>query len=380
MKESTHTLFAPENIRHVAVESPCFIFSKDIVLKTFKEYQNYFPNSFVHFAMKSNSEPEILKLLMEEGSGFEVASKYELRMLKAIGVRPERIIFGASVKAADHIKEFHEYGVDRFAFDSVPEVEKIAAMAPGSRVYVRVSVNDDGSVFKFSEKFGTEKENIVPFLKLAKQLGLKPYGISFHVGSQAGNKMAWAHAINDIAPIIDELIAEGIHIEALDLGGGFPCNTYVSSSEDFTLDEIASATLEAYEKLPIRPKILLEPGRGIIANAGVVVASVIAKIERRGGTWLFLDAGVYNAVFETMAYQCSTRYRITSMEHAHDSGEMIYSIAGPTGDSPDIITHEAMLPRNIQVGDKVIIHDAGAYSTVCCSEFNGFPKPKVYYI
>ena len=379
MKEITNE-FAPENIAHIAKDSPCFIFSKSKIQQKVKEYQDYFPNSYVHFAMKSNSEPEVLRTVMESGAGFEVASKYELRMLKEIGVKPETIIFGASVKAADHIKEFHEYGVDRFAFDSVPEVEKIAAMAPGARVYVRVSVNDDGSVFKFSEKFGTEKENIIPFLRLAKQLGLKPYGISFHVGSQAGNKLAWANAIKEINPIITELLAEDIKIEAIDLGGGFPCNTYVSSSEDFTLDEIASALMEEYEKLPIQPKLLLEPGRGIIADCGIVVASVIAKIERRGSTWLFLDAGVYNAVFETMAYQGSTRYRITSMNHAHDGGEMQYAIAGPTGDSPDIITHEALLPRNIEVGDKVIIHDAGAYSTVCTSTFNGFPKPTVYFI
>ena len=379
MKESSKE-FSPENIAHIAKDSPCFIFSKQRICEKVKEYQDYFPNSYIHFAMKSNSEPEILRTIMECGAGFEVASKYELRMLKEIGVKPETIIFGASVKAADHIKEFYEYGVDRYAFDSVPEIEKIAAMAPGSRVYVRISVNDDGSVFKFSEKFGTEKENIVPFLRLAKQLGLKPYGISFHVGSQAGNKLAWANAIREIKPAIEELLAEGIHIEAIDLGGGFPCNSYVSSSEDFTLDEIASSLLEAYETLPIKPKLLLEPGRGIIADCGVVVASVIAKIERRGSTWLFLDAGVYNAVFETMAYQGSTRYRITSLHHAHDGGEMQYAVAGPTGDSPDILTHEALLPRTIEVGDKVVIHDAGAYSTVCVSTFNGFPKPTVYYI
>jgi len=103
-------------------------------------------------------------------------------------------------------------------------------------------------------------------------------------------------------------------------------------------------------------------------------------VERGAATWLFLDAGVYNGLFETMAYQGSTRYRITSLRPSLNSGEMMFALAGPTGDSPDIITREALLPGDIQVGDKLVIHDVGAYSLVCTSPFNGFPKPSVYLI
>jgi ornithine decarboxylase len=138
--------------------------------------------------------------------------------------------------------------------------------------------------------------------------------------------------------------------------------------------------MRQYKKMPYKMDILLEPGRGIIANTGVAIATVIAKVERRASTWLFLDLGVYNGLFETMAYQGSTRYPISSVKPVGDAGEKLFSIAGPTGDSPDVITREALLPQDIDVGDKVIIHDVGAYSVCMTSPFNGFPKPEIYYI
>lgn len=372
--------FSPEYLRTHAHETPCFIFSKKKILENIAEFKSCFPNALIHYAMKANSEPEILKLFAEEDIGFEVASEYELQWLKDIDVSPYNILYGTSIKPARHIKNFFDYGVEYFVVDSFQEVEKIAANAPGSKVFVRITVNDTGSVFRFSEKFGTTKENILPLFERVREVGLVPYGISFHVGSQASNKRAWALALTEIIPAIEELSLAGITLQAINLGGGFPCNTYASSEETFTLQDIADTTLEAYEKLPYQPELILEPGRALVANAGIAIASVIAKVERKEHTWLFLDAGVYNAFFEAMAYQGSTRYKITSLKGAGDSGEKLFAVAGPTGDSPDIITREALLPSDVDVGDKLVIHDVGAYSLVCTSIFNGFPKPKVYFV
>ena len=213
----------------------------------------------------------------------------------------------------------------------------------------------------------------------AKELGLHPYGISFHVGSQASDPKAWANTIQDLRPIIKELQKMGIIIDVLNLGGGYPCQ-YASSENAPTLEEIAHNTLEQYEKLPYRPKLILEPGRGIIADTGILVVSVIARVERKGNPWLFLDAGVYNGLFETMAYQGSTRYSVTSIRPIQNSGESLFALAGPTGDSPDIITREALLSQDIEVGDRLVFHKVGAYSLSVASKFNGFPKPHVYYI
>lgn len=360
-------------------KTPFFLFSKKRIAYNLKQFKKFFPRANIYYAMKANSEPEVLKTVLENGGSFEVASKYELDMLKAIEVPPEKIVYGSSVKPIAHIKEFFEYGVDKFSFDSLSELEKIASVAPKSKVYVRIAVSDKGSVFKFSEKFGAEKENIVTFLERAKELGLHPYGISFHVGSQASNLRAWADALEGLAESMVALSKIGIKIDCIDIGGGFPCNTYLSSENILTLEEIAYHVLLKYKKLPYQPKLLLEPGRGIISDAAILVASIIAKVERREYTWLFLDVGVYNGLFESMAYQGSTRYRVTSMRQASDAGEILFALAGPTGDSPDVISREVLLPRDIDVGDKVIIHDTGAYSLTASCPFNGFPKPDVYF-
>lgn len=379
VKPNASDPFNPLFLKTLNYETPYFLFSRKRVIDSYKEFQKYFPSSHIQYAMKANSESEILKTLSEAGSGFEVASKHELDILKKLKVPAEKIIYGTSVKPASHIKDFAEYGVDKFSFDSETELEKIAAVAKGANVYVRTVANDAGSVFKFSEKFGTDQGSIIPLLLQAKKLGLKPYGISFHVGSQASDPQAWANVLITLRSVIQELQDQGIKLEAINLGGGFPCK-YLSSENVPSLKEIAAATMKQYKKLPYNMQIILEPGRGIVATTGIAVATIIAKVERRASTWLFLDLGVYNGLFETMAFQGSTRYPITNMRPIGDAGEKLFSIAGPTGDSPDVITREALLPQDIDVGDKVIIHDVGAYSICMTSPFNGFPKPKAYYI
>lgn len=379
MPHTAHPEFSPEAIEALPHPAPFFLFSKQRVLDTYKEFEKCFPGAAIHYAIKANSEPEILELLRDAGSSFEAASQHELDYLKAAKVPPERIVYGTSVKSMAHIRAFHEYGVNRFAADSYPELEKIAAAAPGAKVYVRVTANDTGSVFRFSEKFGTSRENVVPLLRHAKEIGLIPYGISFHVGSQASNPLAWAHVIRDLKDTLVELQKYDIEIEALNMGGGFPTR-YVTNEEASTIAEIAEYALKEYNQLPYQPKIILEPGRAMVAESGVLVTTIIARIGRGENTWLFLDAGVYNALFEAMAYQGSTRYPVTSLRNSYDSGEMLYALAGPTGDSPDIITREALLPRDLDVGDELVIHKVGAYTLTAASTFNGFPRPPVYYI
>lgn len=359
--------------------TPFFLFSRKQILENLHKFQKCFPGSSIHYAIKANSEQEVLTILAHADCGFEVASIYELEFLKKIKISPEKIIYGTSVKPASYVKAFFNYGVDRFAFDSLPELEKIASMAPGSKVYVRTIVNDAGSVFKFSEKFGTPLDNVVPLLIRAKELKLHPYGISFHVGSQASNPTAWGHALENLNSPLRELKSLGIELDVLNLGGGYPCK-YASNIEIPTLNEIAEFTLKHYKRLLYQPNLILEPGRGIIADTGILIVSVIARVERRGSTWLFLDAGCYNGLFEAMAYQGSTRYAVTSMRPAGDSGESLFALAGPTGDSPDVITREALLPRDIEVGDKLVFHNVGAYTLSVISQFNGFPKPSVYFI
>ncbi|HSW47764.1 MAG TPA: type III PLP-dependent enzyme [Candidatus Saccharimonadales bacterium] len=378
-EKKSDSIFEPSYLENLKYPTPFFIFSREKIVDNYKQFKKLFPKSAVHYAMKANSEPELLSILKDAGSGFEVASKFELKILHDLKVPPEKIIYGSSVKPADHIQEFNKYGVNRFACDSFAELEKIAVFAPGSKIYIRTVANDSGSVFKFSSKFGVDIDMIIPLLKRSILLGLKPYGISFHVGSQASDSKAWANMLSNLKSTIQELERMKIKLDIINIGGGFPCK-YMSSEVVPDLDQIAKLILNEYEKLPYKPDLILEPGRAIIADTSVAVASIIARIERRGTTWLFLDAGCYNSFFETMAYQGSTRYVTTSIKHVDKSGEALFAIAGPTGDSPDIISSETLLPADIDVGDKLILHSVGAYSLSVASSFNGFPKPKAYFI
>ncbi len=380
MSKNSHGPFSIEFLESLKHPTPFFVFSKEKIISSFNEFRECFPGAEINYAMKANSEKELLETLRDVGCGFEVASQYELEILKEMKADPRKIIYGTSVKPLAHIKEFYDYGVDKYAFDSFGELEKIAQSAPGSSVIIRIVVNDAGSVFRFSEKFGTHRSNALPLLLKAKELGLKHYGISFHVGSQANNKMAWANALEDIRGVLVDLEKAGIKLDIINLGGGFPCNKYMSYEEDFDLKEIAKLTLEVYKKFPYKTELLLEPGRAMVAESAVAIASVIAKVEREEYTWLFLDLGVYNGLFEVMAYQGSTRYKVTALKPFNNSGEKNFALAGPTGDSPDIIAKEVLLPTDIDVGDKLVIHDVGAYSLVAASRFNGFPKPPVYFV
>ncbi|OGI95467.1 hypothetical protein A2917_02820 [Candidatus Nomurabacteria bacterium RIFCSPLOWO2_01_FULL_42_17] len=380
MKNVKKDRFDRDFLKTLKYQSPFFLFSKEKIRNNFLNFKKNFPGSSIYYAMKANSEPELLKILSDAGAGFEVASLYELDILKKIEVPAEKIIYGTAVKPVSHIKEFYDYGVDKFAFDSISELEKIASFAPHAKVYCRVIVNDTGSIYRFSEKFGTDKENVVAFLECAKSLGLHPYGISFHVGSQANNKNAWSNALSVLQDILINLKNVGIKLDMINIGGGYPCTKYVSFEETFTFEEITKHINEKHKKLPYETKLILEPGRIIVADTGILVASVIGKVERRENTWLFLDAGVYNALFESLAHQGSIKYHVSSIKPVGNAGEMIFALAGPTGDSWDVITREAFLPKNLDIGDKLVFHDVGAYNTVCMNRFNGFPATRCYFI
>lgn len=379
MSDAPPSSVSLEFLRSLKHQTPFFVFSKEKILQEYQRFRECFPDAQVHYAIKANPEREVLKVLASVGCGFEAASVRELHLLKELNIPPDRIIYGSCVKPASQITDFYEYGVQTYAADSFSELKKIAAAAPGSKVFIRVRVEDAGSAFRFSEKFGTGSQNVVPMLTEAKQLGLKPYGVSFHVGSQATNPTAWANALDTISPVLAAMKQAGIEAEIINFGGGFPC-AYASTNNGATLENISERTLPRMETLPYQPRIILEPGRRMIATSAVLVTSVIGRLRRGRKTWLFLDAGVYNALFEAMACQASIRYKVTSLRSDLTNEEMSFALAGPTGDGLDIITRETRLSKNIDIGDRLVIHDTGAYSLALSSEFNGFEKPAIHFI
>jgi ornithine decarboxylase len=372
-------IFDRDKLANFNYATPFFVFSKKALLDNLKLYKKNLPGKTeICYAMKANSEKIVLEILNKKSVSFEVASKYELALLKEIKVPAKRIIYGTSVKPESHIEEFVKYGVDRFAFDSEQELMKIAKFAPGSRVYVRALVEDKSdSVFTMSKKFGADLSDAHKLMIKAKALGLKPYGISFNVGSQARNEHAWARGIGSIGLLMKKLMDDGINIQIVNLGGGFPF-TYRDNEKFPNIEKISKHIIEATKKLPYRINFIAEPGRGLVANTFVLVTSVIGKNPRPNGRWLYLDAGVYNAMMESIASQGSTHYLVEPLAIKNSqSKKENFILTGPTGDNIDVINKKEPLPKDIESGDKLLIRDVGAYTFPLITKFNGFPKPKI---
>jgi ornithine decarboxylase len=356
--------------------TPYFSIDRQRLLDNVTSLRSHLSGVELHYAMKANPEPDVLEAVAGAGVGFEIASIHELDLLGDVA-GSGTVIFGTAVKPAAHIERAFERGVGVFAADSINELDKIATRAPGAEVFIRLRVNDSGSVFAFGEKFGAEPGQAVRLVIHAARRGLRPLGFSFHVGSQATRAEAWSDALMALRPLIDDLARAGIELSAVNIGGGFPCQ-YAGTTEVPSLAEIGALIATARHQLP-ELRMLAEPGRFIAATAATLTTSVIARIDRGGSPWLFLDAGCYNGLFEAMTYQGNTRYIVTDLSEPSHLGvrRRTFNLAGPTGDSADVIARNVWLPDHVGVNSRLVVHDVGAYTMSMSVPFNGFPKPQV---
>lgn len=379
MPRPPKSIFTKEALQRLAYETPYFLMDGEALKANVEAYRQALPpDTEICYAMKANSEEPVLRLLNEQHCSFEAASIYELALLRKIGVKPEKIIYGTSVKPEDSIAEFFNYGVKRYAFDSEMELMKVARQAPGAKVYLRVLVDDKAhSVFTMSEKFGIGLGGAADLLAKASGLGLDPYGISFNVGSQARNVDAWANGLEGIKGVLTELLHHDITLGMINLGGGFPFGYPPNTESTPVIADIGASIRQAIRDLPYPVKFLAEPGRGLVADAFVLVVGVFAKSSRPTGHWLYVDAGVYNALIEAMAYQGSIQYKVELLRDS-DAPPEPYILTGPTGDSLDVIGKDVMLPSDVGVGDKLVVRDAGAYSFPLTTAFNGFPAAPLH--
>jgi ornithine decarboxylase len=345
----------------------------------YRELRHLLPEVELFYAVKCNPAAEILGTLSRLGAGFEIASFYELEMVEAAGARPEEVIYSNTVKPPGHIAAAHSAGMFRFAFDSEPELLKLAREAPSSSVYARIAVDDGQSLFPLSKKFGTSAEEALRLLQSAAELGLVPYGVTFHVGSQCIDPQAWGKAIARCGTLMQQLQRRGIRLEMLDLGGGMPAR-YVDPTP--SLGDIAGVIRGALERLPYRPGLIAaEPGRALVAESAVLVATVIG-VERRGRErWAYLDVGGYNGMME--AVQTAGRWQfplLTSRADHFDAPSVPTTVTGPSCDSSDTMFYDAPLPASLETGDRLYIGTAGAYTISYASHFNGFPPPHVVFV
>ncbi len=359
--------------------TPCLVLDLDLVAENYATLRRALPAAAIYYAVKANPAAPVLSLLANAGSSFDAASLPEIEACLAAGASPARISFGNTVKKPAAIAAAHAHGVPLYAFDSEEELRKIAAHAPGAKVYCRIEVQNEGAEWPLSKKFGTTGQRAKEMLLAAPGLGLVPHGISFHVGSQQTGTAAYALAIAQAAMIFTDLKTHGIELKMLNLGGGFPIRYQrdVPGAEDFGTTIMDAMVAHFGNDLP---DMLIEPGRAMVGNAGIVVSEAILvcqRIPQDPRRWVYLDIGRFGGLAETEGE--AIRYRVTAGNGP--TGPCV--LAGPTCDGVDVMYEKTpcMLPASLQSGDRVLIHGTGAYVTSYASQnFNGFAPLAEHYI
>lgn len=368
-------------LRDHAPATPCLVLDVDRVEENYRRLKAALPLARVYYAVKANPAAPILTRLTALGSSFDAASWEEVQACLAAGARPEAISFGNTVKKASAIAAAHAAGVTLFAFDSEPELLKLARHAPGARVYCRILVENKGAEWPLSRKFGCELEMARDLMLKAGALGLDPYGISFHVGSQQTSTTAYEGAIARVAMLFTDLKEAGVKLRMVNLGGGYPVRyrQEVPGIDDFGTAIMGAMTRHFGNDLP---EMLVEPGRFLVGDAGVVSSEVVL-VSRKGKDdpvrWVYLDIGRFGGLAETEGE--AIRYTIRTPHDGTADGPV--TIAGPSCDSADTLYERSnyRLPLALRDGDRVELMATGAYVTTYASQgFNGFRPLAEHYV
>lgn len=362
-------------------ETPFLVLDLDLVLERYRHLRDALPNVDIYYAVKANPADEVVTALGDAGACFDVASLPEMEACTRLGIAAERLSYGHTIKKESDIARAHAAGIDLFAFDSEAELEKLSRAAPESRVFCRLTTKGEGADWPLSKKFGCRVDIAEHLLHRAQNLGLKPHGISFHVGSQQTDPDQWDAAIAEAAGLFRDLEKAGVALELVNLGGGIPAR-YMS--EVPTIARYGETIMKSMHRHfgNQMPEMILEPGRGLVGDAGVIQAEVVLIAERHNGTtsrWVYLDIGKFGGLPETIGE--AIKYRIRT---PRDGGETVPCIlAGPTCEELDVLYERTPypLPKDLQIGDRIEIQSAGAYTwsyaAVC---FNGLPPLKQYVI
>ncbi len=370
-----------EFLRSRREEGPCLVLDLEVVRDNYLSFAKALPDTRVYYAVKANPDPQILELLARLGSSFDTASLTEIEQVLAAGAGAERISYGNTIKKERDIARAYALGVRLFAVDCEAEVEKISRAAPGARVFCRILCDNNGAEWPLSRKFGCAPAMAARVLEHAHRLGLVAHGLSFHVGSQQPNPKSWDNALKTSAAIFRDLAERGICLQMVNLGGGFPAKYLKDVPAVKTYGQAIFRALRKHFGNCI-PETIIEPGRGLVGNAGVIEAEVVLISRKSEGDrlrWVYLDIGKFNGLAETMDEMI--RYPIRTPFDADPMEPCV--IAGPSCDSVDVLYEKRPypLPVSLEIGSKVLIEGTGAYTATYSSVgFNGFAPLKSYVI
>ena len=328
------------------------------------------------YAVKANPSPDLIRTLWDSGvATFDVASIAEVRLVR--GLLPSATLcFMHPVKPFEAVAEaYHVHGVRVFSLDSVEEVEKIVEATATANdagelvaaldltLCVRLRVSSAHAKLSLAAKFGVGVDEAAPVLFAARQAA-DALGICFHVGSQAMSPAAYSDAM---ALVRAAIVAAGVTVDVVDVGGGFP--SIYPGMEPGGLDRYFDVIHRAFEDLPVSysAELWCEPGRALSAE----YASLLVRVEKRRGDTLFINDGAYGALFD--AAHIDWRFPVELVRDDTSRAKPVgFSLYGPTCDDMDFMRGPFMLPADVQAGDYLEIGMLGAYGCAMRTGFNGF--------
>lgn len=350
---------------------PFLLVDTEIVRNKVRRFKGVMPRVHPHYAVKANPDPRVLKVLIEEGAGFEIASIAELDILLGLGVPAHEVYYSNPMKSSDYIRYAAGKGVEWFVLDSLEELRKIVGIKPDAKLYVRIEAPNVGSDWPLAGKFGMKAQEVDAIIAEAAALKADLAGVTFHVGSQCRNPENWRVGIQSAKRAFKKMRLAGLNPRLLNIGGGYPVR-HVKPIP--SIEKIAEVVNHALRDVPETVRVMAEPGRYLVSDAGFFVCRVVGTATRSGKRWMYWDAGVFGGVIETTE---GLRYDVLTDR----TGKLVpWNIAGPTCDSVDVCMRDEQFPEDLQEGDFIYIANAGAYTTAYASNFNGFPLPDVRVI
>ena len=360
-------------------QTPLFVYSKAAMLEALAAYQRGLAgrNAQICYAMKANSNLSILRMFAQAGCGFDIVSGGDLDRVLAAGGTPEKIIFSGVGKTRAEMAQALAAGIGCFNVESEAELEALSQVANGmgqiAKVSIRVNPDVDPKTHPYistglkGNKFGVAHERTVATYQRAAALpGLKVVGIDCHIGSQITEERPYFDAMDKVLDLVAAVEAVGIPLEHLDFGGGLGIN-YQESDQPPKADALWHALLA---KLDARGygqrKLMIEPGRSLVGNAGVCVTEVLYLKPGSEKNFCVIDAAM-NDLPRPAMYQA---YHHISACNASASGTeaKTYDVVGPVCESGDWIGRDRSLA--VQQGDLLAVLSAGAYCMSMASNYN----------
>jgi ornithine decarboxylase len=364
--------FTPAEIRRLVAEfgSPLLIVDCQRVREQYRKLHRALPGVDLHYALKPLPHPAVVQTIVELGGWLDLATTGETQLVTQLGIDPARCIHTHPIKRDIDIRNSLHLGVKTFVADNPDEVRKFEAYRDQAELLLRVSFRSPGAVVDLSRKFGCDPEDLLELARLARKLDIPVRGLSFHVGSQAGDPSKHVEAIQVCSKLMAAARKEKLGVfDTLDIGGGYPIE-YGQKVAD--IGRFCAPIRAALAKLPARIRVIAEPGRYICGPAAIGVASVMGRAKREGHWWYYLDDGLYGSYSGQLFDHA--KYPVESLKVSDEKFPSV--LAGPTCDSIDVIAENLMLPQ-LKAGDLVIGRSMGAYTWASASEFNFFPKATV---